>query len=148
MANSREDRDSFSQLLVERFALFSCLSKEISSTSKDRKGLTKSLNCGGIGEIIRRCDIDEIGKYFVDALAGQGFCVDRPIDNVLPRLEVETDSGLIGREGWIVSKERTVWTGAENCEQRCGLDEAGWWILFQRHRGYAHEKNKVKNRGE
>src|SRR5436190_7463558 len=86
--------------------LLGCFSREISAASKDGKGLTKRLNGGSNGEVIRRCDVDEKVEDFVDAVAGQVFSIDGFNENVLPLCEVEANSVVVVRKGRMVSKSR------------------------------------------
>ena len=67
----------------------------------------KRLDCGSHGEIVRRCDVDEEGKDFVDVSTGQAGGVDGFIENVRPFLKVEADSAMVVRERRIVSKRST-----------------------------------------
>ena len=59
-------------------------SREVSSASKDGKGVLKRLDCRSCGEIVRVCDVDEEGKDFFDSSAYQVIGIDGFSENAGP----------------------------------------------------------------
>ena len=123
----RKLRNSFLPILL------CCISREISSASKDGKRGLKRLDCGSHGEIVRRCDVDEESKDFVDASTRQAGSVDGFVVNVRPFLKVETDSTVVVREGRIVSKDGTPKSGRGGTADDVAdlMKRDGWFHLIE-----------------
>jgi hypothetical protein len=94
---------------------------------------SKRLGCGSHGEIVRRCDVDEEGKDFIDVSTGQAGGVDGFVENVRRLLKVETESAVVIRQGRIVPKDNTPKRGrGGSADYAADLMK---WVPFDRGRG-------------
>lgn len=87
--------------------LLCCNSREFSAASKDRKGLTKDLNCRNSYEVICGCDIDEELEFYRSGLR-QGFRIVNLFADAIPLFEIKPDLVVVIRKRKIVMK----WVGA------------------------------------